>query len=423
MYIVSMGDFMVTEACSVLDAQEQRAAWKVFDESEAHYRRIFDGAHVALWDQDFSRLVARLEELRADGVDDIRGYFQMHPEATADAVKLVHVRDVNVYAMELFEAHDKVELTGDLGATFLPETSEVFLDEIVALWEGRKRFESEAHVRTLKGQHLEILLTIAWEGKNCEHSLVSILDISRQKAVQRRFQTLNNVAHIVSSDLELERVVQAVTDNATSLSGAEFGAFFYNLNDAKGERLTLYTLSGAPREAFERFGVPRNTSVFEPTFRGEGIVRSDDIRKDARYGHNEPHHGMPKGHLPVVSYLAVPVVSRSSEVLGGLFSAIAGRVSLPRKLRRSWPGSLHMLRWQLITPASCAPFKMNLSIANRRNSRPGGWLLSWSLRKMQSSVRASTASLRVGIKEPNGCLVTRPWRSLEDRLQRCSPMS
>ncbi|MGE0526599.1 MAG: ATP-binding protein, partial [Bdellovibrionales bacterium] len=29
--------------------------------------------------------------------------------------------------------------------------------------------------------------------------------------------------------------------------------------------------------------------------------------------------GMPQGHLPVVSYLAVPVVSRSGEVLGGLF--------------------------------------------------------------------------------------------------------
>ena len=32
-----------------------------------------------------------------------------------------------------------------------------------------------------------------------------------------------------------------------------------------------------------------------------------------------PHHGMPKGHLPVRSYLAVSVVSRSGEVLGGLF--------------------------------------------------------------------------------------------------------
>src|SRR5579862_2165443 len=32
-----------------------------------------------------------------------------------------------------------------------------------------------------------------------------------------------------------------------------------------------------------------------------------------------PHFGMPKGHLPVCSYLAVPVKSRSGEVLGGLF--------------------------------------------------------------------------------------------------------
>ena len=32
-----------------------------------------------------------------------------------------------------------------------------------------------------------------------------------------------------------------------------------------------------------------------------------------------PHHGMPPGHLPVRSYLAVPVVSRSGEVIGGLF--------------------------------------------------------------------------------------------------------
>ena len=44
-----------------------------------------------------------------------------------------------------------------------------------------------------------------------------------------------------------------------------------------------------------------------------------DVRKDARYGRMGPHHGMPPGHLPVRSYLAVPVISRSGEVLGGLF--------------------------------------------------------------------------------------------------------
>ena len=82
---------------------------------------------------------------------------------------------------------------------------------------------------------------------------------------------------------------------------------------------TLYTLSGAPREAFSKFPMPRNTAVFEPTFRGRAPVRSDDILNDARYGKNAPYHGMPEGHLPVRSYLAVSVVSRSGEVLGGLF--------------------------------------------------------------------------------------------------------
>ncbi|MBS0538523.1 MAG: response regulator, partial [Proteobacteria bacterium] len=50
-----------------------------------------------------------------------------------------------------------------------------------------------------------------------------------------------------------------------------------------------------------------------------GVVRSPDIRKDPRFGKNAPYHGHPKGHLPVVSYLAVPVMSRTGEVLGGLF--------------------------------------------------------------------------------------------------------
>ena len=65
--------------------------------------------------------------------------------------------------------------------------------------------------------------------------------------------------------------------------------------------------------------MPRNTEVFEPTFKGIGVVRSADITKDARYGHNPPYHGMPRGHLPVRSYLAVPVRGRSGNVIGGLF--------------------------------------------------------------------------------------------------------
>ena len=86
-----------------------------------------------------------------------------------------------------------------------------------------------------------------------------------------------------------------------------------------GKPTCFIRLSGAPREAFASFPNPRNTAVFGPTFAGAGPVRSDDILADPRYGKNPPYYGMPPGHLPVRSYLAVPVMSRSGEVLGGLF--------------------------------------------------------------------------------------------------------
>ncbi|SAK45896.1 response regulator [Caballeronia ptereochthonis] len=135
----------------------------------------------------------------------------------------------------------------------------------------------------------------------------------------RTLEILNRVGTTVAGELELSRAVQVVVDAATELTGAAFGSFFYNVIDDEGGRYTLYTLSGVPKDAFARFPMPRNTAVFGPTFEGVGIVRSNDITKDPRYGHNAPHHGMPKGHLAVCSYLAAPVVSRTGEVLGGLF--------------------------------------------------------------------------------------------------------
>ena len=144
---------------------------------------------------------------------------------------------------------------------------------------------------------------------------------ARQEADRSRadVEALHRVGSALASEFNLERIVQLVTDTATQLTGAAFGAFFYNVTDAQGEKLTLFTLSGAPRSAFENFGHPRPTPIFAPTFYGTEIVRSDDITKDPRYGKMAPHHGMPPKHLPVRSYLAVPVYARNGEVLGGLF--------------------------------------------------------------------------------------------------------
>jgi PAS domain S-box-containing protein len=150
-----------------------------------------------------------------------------------------------------------------------------------------------------------------------EEKLHLLLESQRQD--RHELETMNRIGRILAAELDRERLVQALTDEATATLRAEFGSFFYNVVDEGQEAYVLYTLSGVPREAFAGFPMPRNTAVFGPTFRGEGIVRSDDITADPRYGQSAPYHGMPKGHLPVRSYLAAPVISRSGNVLGGLF--------------------------------------------------------------------------------------------------------
>ena len=170
-------------------------------------------------------------------------------------------------------------------------------------------------------------VTLLRDGQGRPQQFIGVIeDITARKQAQEALQEesrvlelLNQTGSAIAAELDLASLVQRVTDAATELSGAKFGAFFYNAVGPSGEALQLFTLSGAPRSAFERFGMPRNTAVFNPTFRGEGVVRSDDITADPRYGLMSPHHGMPKGHLPVRSYLAVPVISRTREVIGGLF--------------------------------------------------------------------------------------------------------
>ena len=154
----------------------------------------------------------------------------------------------------------------------------------------------------------------------------SMRDVTTQWTVEghlrgeaQKWEILHRTGVTLSSDLDLERIVQTVTDAAVQLTNAQFGAFFYNVEKPEGGSYMLYSLSGVPRESFAKFPMPRATAMFGPTFRGEGIIRIDDVLAHPDYGKSAPYHGMPQGHLPVRSYLAVPVIARGGKVHGGLF--------------------------------------------------------------------------------------------------------
>ncbi|MFG1428952.1 GAF domain-containing hybrid sensor histidine kinase/response regulator [Roseixanthobacter glucoisosaccharinicivorans] len=131
-------------------------------------------------------------------------------------------------------------------------------------------------------------------------------------------ELLNRTTSALAAELDPDKLVKQVVEAGVALTQAAYGAFFYKVPGAADDSFTLVSLAGADAEAFTVLGAPRVTPMFEPTFRGHSVVRSPDISTDPRYGGTGPHFGLPQGHLPVRSYLAVPVVSRSGDGVGAL---------------------------------------------------------------------------------------------------------
>jgi PAS domain S-box-containing protein len=261
-------------------------------ESAERFQLATQAAMIGTWDFDPVAQVLRWD-------DRCKALFGLSPDANVsyeDAfLKGLHPED-----QERVDQEVQQTLVGANGGSYEIEYRTVGLEDGIERWviaTGNAIFEQGRAIRFIG----------------------TVIDITARKKAERHLRILNDTGAAVAQELDLEKIVQIVTDAGAELSGAQFGAFFYNVLNADGGSYMLYALSGAPRSAFENYPMPRATAVFAPTFLGEGVVRSDDILNDPRYGKNAPRKGMPEGHLPVRSYLAVPVISRSGEVLGGLF--------------------------------------------------------------------------------------------------------
>ena len=132
--------------------------------------------------------------------------------------------------------------------------------------------------------------------------------------LQAEIEILNRLGLTLAGQLDMKRLVEAVTDAGLAITGAAFGAFLYR--DAFGG--WSHFVSGAPRDAFVDFPMSQDAGAFGSPFRGD-VCRSDDLAQDPRYGENLPFKRMPPGQLPARSYLAAPVRSHSGDLLGGLF--------------------------------------------------------------------------------------------------------
>jgi PAS domain S-box-containing protein len=302
------------------DVTEQKRAEAELRDSEGRYRHIFQSAGVSIWEEDFSEVKAAIDDLKAQGITDFREYLATHPDFVLRAIAMVKIIDVNDTTVTLLEARSKDELLVSLHKIFLPETQEAFAAELIAIAEGRTRFEAETVLHTLEGKRLSVLFTIAFPADSAalDSVLVSITDITERKRLDNELR--RSQAYLIAA--------QELGNTGSWARRVSTGEIYWS------------------EEVFRIFGLdPRTTTVsravatqlLHPDDREAADRTIDDAMRDRRNYEMDVRGVRPDGSIRHVHIRGQPVFDRTGAIdeYIGVVMDVTKRKRTERALRRA----------------------------------------------------------------------------------------
>ena len=166
---------------------------KHLTESEQRYQRIFFGAPVPIWEQDFSRVSEALHDLRDSGVTDLKGYLIENPEVLRSLMDKVLIKDANAAALQLFAVRSTPQFIDWFYRVLVPAALDVSTDELQALWDGNEALVNRTvYVRTQEDAELTVLLSMVIPGTGDGYGSVpaAALDVTADLKLRHREQEL-----------------------------------------------------------------------------------------------------------------------------------------------------------------------------------------------------------------------------------------
>ena len=198
------------------------------ERSEQHYRHQFGQLPVAAWEEDFRRVIAGFEELQRDGVAELGGYFDEHPEEIARFVSLVEVVDLNAAVFDLIGHCEREALLGPVDASALDADSlGSWRHEFEAIWKGEGHVTFEFTGQRLDGSRFPAALH--WTASRIQDAydysrvMVVVIDISDRMAAEERMRQLvkSKDEFLATVSHELRTPLTSVLGYAEVLRGSE----------------------------------------------------------------------------------------------------------------------------------------------------------------------------------------------------------
>jgi len=270
--------FLVFAAVATLHRQRQSQLLANLLESHLRLESLFEDSPLPMWEDDWSQIAERFRELRAEGVSDLRSYFDEHPEEIGRCIRRVRIVDVNRATLELHGVREKHQLMHSLDSVFTDHAKDTFREELIAIGSGKTRFRAETIHRTASGELQEIDLTVlvapGYED-DLGRVIVCTQSIADRRAAERALVERDDLYRDLfehASDL-----IQSVAPDATFryVNPAWHQTLGYSLDDL--DRITLFDVIHPEERQHCR-------EVFRQVLRCEeiGVITTRFVAKDGR---------------------------------------------------------------------------------------------------------------------------------------------
>jgi len=219
------------------------------------YKMLFENSPVSLWVEDFSGVLAYVNELKEQGVSDFLSYFQHNPEALNTCIEKLRIKAVNNATLRLYGAESKEQLLENLHIVFQGEARELAMESVIAIAEGRKNFESAGINYRVDGKELRLRITWSIVGDSIEdhaNVVVVLQDMTRLEDLRRELAERETVFRKIleeSSDglilCDTEGRIKTVNNaisNLLQISGQEaLGSLIWELLESHVRKLNIIT--------------------------------------------------------------------------------------------------------------------------------------------------------------------------------------